>query len=66
MEEIQSASLEQASAMEQILKGLSQVSAVVQSNAAAAEESSASSEELAAQAQVLKQEVAKFKLFGNN
>ncbi|MDR1771742.1 MAG: methyl-accepting chemotaxis protein [Hungatella sp.] len=66
MEEIQLASLEQAGAMEQILKGLSQVSAVVQSNAAAAEESSASSEEMAAQAQVLKQEVAKFKLFGNN
>ncbi len=46
MEEIESASLEQAKAMEQILGGLSQVSAVVQSNAAAAEESSASSEEL--------------------
>jgi methyl-accepting chemotaxis protein len=63
MEEIESASLEQAKAMEQILEGLSQVSAVVQSNAAAAEESSASSEELAAQAQALRQEVAKFKLF---
>jgi methyl-accepting chemotaxis protein len=63
MEEIESASLGQAKAMEQILEGLSQVSAVVQSNAAAAEESSASSEELAAQAQVLRQEVAKFKLF---
>ncbi len=66
MEEIESASLEQAKAMEQILEGLSQVSAVVQSNAAAAEESSASSEELAAQAQALKQEVAKFKLFEGN
>jgi methyl-accepting chemotaxis protein len=63
MEEIESASLEQAKAMEQILEGLSQVSAVVQSNAAAAEESSASSEELAAQALALRQEVAKFKLF---
>ncbi len=63
MEEIESASLEQAKAMEQILGGLSQVSAVVQSNAAAAEESSASSEELEAQAQALRQEVAKFKLF---
>jgi methyl-accepting chemotaxis protein len=63
MEEIESASLGQAKAMEQILEGLSQVSAVVQSNAAAAEESSASSEELAAQALALRQEVAKFKLF---
>ncbi len=63
MEEIESASLEQAHAMEEILGGLSQVSAVVQSNAAAAEESSASSEELEAQAQALRQEVAKFKLF---
>lgn len=63
MEEIESDSLEQAKAMEQILGGLSQVSAVVQSNAAAAEESSASSEELEAQAQALRQEVAKFKLF---
>lgn len=63
MEEIESASLEQAKAMEQILGGLSQVSAVVQSNAAAAEESSASSEELEAQAQALRLEVAKFKLF---
>ncbi len=63
MEEIESASLEQAKAMEQIQGGLSQVSAVVQSNAAAAEESSASSEELEAQAQALRQEVAKFQLF---
>lgn len=62
MEEIESASLEQTKAMEQILGGLSQVSAVVQSNAAAAEESSASSEELEAQAQALRQEVAKFQL----
>ncbi len=63
MEEIESDSMEQAKAMVQILGGLSQVSAVVQSNAAAAEESSASSEELEAQAQALRQEVAKFKLF---
>ncbi|WP_077612601.1 methyl-accepting chemotaxis protein [Clostridium sp. Marseille-P2415] len=62
IEEIESASKEQAQAMEQVSKGLSEVSAVVQSNAAAAEESSASSEELAAQARTLRQEVAKFKL----
>ncbi|WP_283608870.1 methyl-accepting chemotaxis protein [Faecalispora anaeroviscerum] len=57
---VERASVEQASAMEQITLGLSQVSAVVQNNAATAEESSASSEELAAQAQTLQQEVAKF------
>ncbi|WP_099204017.1 methyl-accepting chemotaxis protein [Scatolibacter rhodanostii] len=60
--EIESSSIEQASAIEQINQGLSQVSAVVQNNAATAEESSASSEELAAQAQILQTEVSKFKL----
>lgn len=48
--------------IEEINQALSQVSAVVQSNAATAEESSASSEELAAQAQILHQEVVKFQL----
>ncbi|MFT3982815.1 MAG: methyl-accepting chemotaxis protein [Lachnospiraceae bacterium] len=62
IKEIESASTEQAAAIEQINQGLSQVSAVVQSNAATAEESSASSEELAAQAQVLQGEVSKFRL----
>ncbi|MBE5989684.1 MAG: hypothetical protein E7250_18405 [Paenibacillaceae bacterium] len=60
--EIESASTEQAGAIEQINQGLSQVSAVVQTNAATAEESSAASEELAAQAEILQQEVRKFKL----
>ena len=62
IEKIQNASLAQASAMEQINQGLSQVSAVVQMNAATAEESSASSEEMAAQAETLRQEVSRFKL----
>ncbi len=65
IEEIQYASLEQARAIEQIREGVSQVSAVVQSNAATAQESSSSSEELAAQAQILNQEVLKFKLLKN-
>lgn len=56
------ASNEQALSIEQINQGLSQVSSVVQTNAATAEESSASSEELDAQAQILKQEIEKFKL----
>lgn len=62
--EIESASSEQAVAIEQINQGLSQVSAVIQTNAATAEESSASSEELAAQAQALQSEVSRFKLAG--
>lgn len=60
--QVERASIEQASAIEQITLGLSQVSSVVQNNAATAEESSASSEELAAQAQALQQEVSKFVL----
>lgn len=62
IQKIETASINQAQAIEQINQGLSQVSAVVQTNAATAEESSASSEELAAQAQALQREVNKFKL----
>lgn len=62
IKEIETASAEQASAIEQINQGLSQVSTVVQTNAATAEESSAASEELAAQAQMLQQEIGNFKL----
>lgn len=60
--EIDKASSEQAVSIQEINQGLSQVSAVVQTNAATAEESSASSEELSAQAQLLKNEVSKFTL----
>lgn len=62
--EIESASSQQVVAIDQINQGLSQVSAVIQTNAATAEESSASSEELAAQSETLQQEVGKFKLNG--
>ncbi|MEA5060361.1 MAG: methyl-accepting chemotaxis protein [Candidatus Pelethousia sp.] len=62
IKEIDVASAEQATAIEQINQGLAQVSATVQINAATAEESSAASEELAAQAHTLRQEVGKFKL----
>lgn len=61
--DIDKASSEQAISISEINQGLSQVSAVVQTNAATAEESSASSEELAAQAQLLKNEVSKFTLY---
>lgn len=62
--EVEASSSAQAVAIEQINDGLSQVSAVIQTNAATAEESSASSEELATQAQALQSEVVKFKLAG--
>lgn len=56
------ASNQQNLSIEQIKQGLTQVSTVVQSNAATAEENSAISEEMSAQAAMLHQEVAKFKL----
>lgn len=62
IKKIEESSAAQTLSIEEINQGLSQVSAVVQSNAATAEESSASSEELAAQANMLKEEVNKFKL----
>lgn len=60
--EIAEASSSQVLAIEEINQGLTQVSSVVQTNAATAEESSASSEEMAAQAEMLNQEVGKFRL----
>ena len=62
VKEIEESSFYQVQAIEQINQGLSQVSSVVQNNAATAEESSSSSEELAAQAQMLQQEVSRFRL----
>ncbi len=59
---IHQASSEQAVAIEQIKQGLTQVSSVVQTNAATAEENSATSEEMSAQAATLREEVGKFKL----
>ena len=62
IKEIEESSSYQVQVIEQINQGLSQVSAVIQTNAATAEESSSSSEELAAQAQMLQQEVSRFRL----
>lgn len=62
MAKIDDASADQAAAIEQIMQGLHQVSAVVQTNAATAEENSATSEEMSAQAATLQEEVGKFKL----
>lgn len=60
--EIESASEQQAAAIVQINQGLTQVSVVVQTNAATAEECSAASEELAAQAETLQDAVGRFQL----
>jgi methyl-accepting chemotaxis protein len=60
METVEQASREQTEAMAEVTYGIGQISAVVQSNAATAEQSSASSEELSAQANLLRDEVAKF------
>lgn len=62
METVERASREQTEAMNEVTYGINQISAVVQSNAATAEQSSASSEELSAQANVLREEVEKFKI----
>lgn len=62
IKEIEESSSHQALVIDQINQGLSQVSAVIQTNAATAEESSSSSEELAAQAQTLQEEVSRFKI----
>jgi len=60
--EISEASSSQVLAIGEINQGLTQVSSVVQTNAATAEESSASSEEMAAQAEMLNQAVGRFSL----
>lgn len=66
IDKIEQASVRQTSAISQIRQGLSQVSAVVQTNAATAEENSAASEEMSAQAAALREEVGKFKLQAEN
>ncbi len=58
-------STDQAVSIEQINQGLTQVSSLVQNNAATAEESSAASEELAGQAQLLQREIGNLN-FGIN
>ena len=62
LEEIATASREQAEAIDQITQGLDQIDQVTQSNTASAEESAAAAEELASQSVQLKNMVATFKL----
>lgn len=56
------ASNEQAAGISQINQGVMQVSHVVQTNSATSEESAAASEELSSQAELLKEQVGRFKL----
>lgn len=56
------ASNEQAQAVEQINQGISQIADVVQTTSATSEETAAASEELSSQADMLKHQVARFKL----
>lgn len=62
IDEISSASSMQAEAVSQVLVGVEQISAIVQTNSATAEESAAASEELSGQALVLQEMVSALKL----
>ncbi len=61
VDKISKASEEQAVAITQVTQGIDQISSVVQNNSATAEQSAAASEELSGQAELLREEVAKFK-----
>ncbi|KOA18156.1 methyl-accepting chemotaxis protein IV [Clostridium homopropionicum DSM 5847] len=60
--EIAAASNEQSDALEQVSRAIQEVAGVTQGNSATAEESASASEELTAQASLLKNRVARFKL----
>lgn len=62
MKKIDTASQQQASAIQQVTVGIDQISGVVQANSAGAEESAAASEELSSQADMLKKMVSQFQL----
>ncbi len=64
--DIATACNEQATAISQINQAITQVSQVVQTNSATAEESAAASEELSGQSEVMKENVARFKLKQSN
>jgi len=56
------ASNEQATGVEQVNQGVSQIASVVQTTSATSEETAAAGEELSSQAEMLKEQVTKFKL----
>lgn len=62
VKDIATASGEQAAGISQINQGIMQVSQVVQTNSATSEEAAAASEELAGQADMLKEQVRRFKI----
>ena len=62
MNNIAESSSEQAAGIEQLRIGLDQITQVVQSNSSSAIESSAASEKLLNQAEMLKEQVAYFKI----
>ncbi len=62
VEDIATSSSEQAAGIEQITQGIIQVSEVIQANSSTSQESAAASEELSSQAEMLKQQVARFKI----
>lgn len=62
IDKISLASNEQANAIQQVTQGINRISDVIQSNSATAEESAAASEELSAQAVLLEELIAKFKM----
>ena len=64
--DVNSISLQQSGAMEQINNGIDQVAQVVQQNSATAEESAAASEEMSGQSDVLQGLIAQFKLVAAN
>lgn len=61
VENITDASSDQASGISQINQGLFQVSQVIQTNSATSEESAAASEELSGQANMMKEQISRFK-----
>ncbi|MDD3141722.1 MAG: methyl-accepting chemotaxis protein, partial [Lachnospiraceae bacterium] len=63
VDQIKSASENQANAISQITLGIDQISSVIQNNSATAEESAAASEELSGQAEMQKELVSKFTLY---
>ena len=61
MDDIASASREQAYSVEQVTREMEQIAGVIQENSATAEESAAASEELSAQALLLKGLLERFR-----
>jgi len=64
VQEIAAASEEQARGVSQVTKAIEQVDQVIQQNSAATEEMAASGEEMASQAQMLREQIAIFKIKG--